>query len=180
MKNHAVEASKFLSYLLRHHPEAANLQLDAQGWVEVDQLLRHVNATGRTWTLDFLREIVESNDKQRFRLSANGLRIRANQGHSLPVDLELQPQTPPLLLFHGTATRFLASIRVHGLLKRSRQHVHLSASRETAVAVGRRHGAPVVLEVDTAAMLTDGHLFYLAENQVWLTDHVPFHFVRET
>ena len=179
MRKDAARASKFLSLLLRHQPEAANLQLDEQGWVDVDELLQKVNATGRSWSLEFLQEIVETNDKQRFRFSDDGNRIRANQGHSRQVDLRLDPQTPPPTLFHGTATRSLNAIRSEGLTKQSRQHVHLSASRETAVSVGSRHGTPVVLEIETSRMIAAGYVFFLSENQVWLTDHVPAEFIRE-
>ncbi|MEZ4617799.1 MAG: RNA 2'-phosphotransferase [Caldilineaceae bacterium] len=117
------------------------------------------------------------NNKQCFRFNDDGTRIRANQGHSIAVELNLRPQVPPARLFHGTATRFLDAIQREGLQRQSRQHVHLSADEKTAHKVGQRHGKPVILTVDAAAMHADGHLFYLSDNGVWLTDHVPVHYL---
>lgn len=168
-----LRSSKFLSLVLRHEPARAGLTLDAAGWVTVDALLRGCAAAGRPLTRDQLETLVSESDKQRFALSPDGQRIRANQGHSVEVALDYAAQTPPALLYHGTATRFLPSIREHGLLKGDRHHVHLSADVETAVKVGQRHGNPVVLHVAAAAMSAAGHEFFLSANGVWLTDRVP-------
>lgn len=172
-----VRASKFLSLVLRHEPQRIGLTLDSAGWVAVDELLAAVNRAGVPLTHAMLQRVVDENDKQRFRFSDDGLRIRASQGHSVAVALELSPTTPPDLLYHGTATRFLASIRQQGLLPQSRQQVHLSAEHDTAVNVGQRHGKPVVLTVKSGDMHGDGYLFYQADNGVWLTDQVPPHYL---
>jgi putative RNA 2'-phosphotransferase len=168
-----VRASKLLSLVLRHEPQHIGITLDSAGWVAVDELLAAVNQAGIPLTRALLQRVVDENDKQRFRFSDDGLRIRASQGHSVEVELALPPKTPPELLYHGTATRFLDSIRQQGLLAQSRQQVHLSADHDTAVNVGQRHGKPVVLTVKSGAMHSTGHLFYQADNGVWLTDHVP-------
>lgn len=168
-----VGLSKFLSYVLRHRPDEIGLELDAGGWASVDELLERAADHGRAISRDALEAVVASNDKRRFRLSDDGRRIRASQGHSIPVDLGLEPREPPATLFHGTAARFLDAIRVEGLRPAARHHVHLSTDPETARAVGARHGSPVILLVDGAAMQRDGHVFFRSENGVWLTDHVP-------
>lgn len=173
MNPHLIKTSKFLSLVLRHEPERIGLVLDTQGWASVEELLFRANEHGVSLSRDVLDEIVATNEKRRFALSADGLRIRASQGHSIEVDLALAPQTPPNLLFHGTAGRFLDSIRRDGLLKMSRQHVHLSADEATAIQVGQRHGKPVVLQIDAARMAANGIIFYLSANQVWLVDAVP-------
>lgn len=165
--------SKFLSLVLRHSPETIGIELDPQGWAEVDDLIARASAHGKPYTRELIAQIVATSDKQRFRLSDDGQRIRANQGHSIAVDLALAPVTPPDELFHGTATRFLASIREQGLLKQARQHVHLSSDEATAIKVGKRHGQVIVLRVSAGALHRAGHLFYRSENGVWLTDHVP-------
>lgn len=165
--------SKTLSYVLRHKPEAFGLALDAEGWVSVADLLGALQARQHQVTPAQLYEVVATNDKQRFSLSAAGTKIRANQGHSIAVDLQLTAATPPELLYHGTATRFLDSIRKDGLRSGSRQHVHLSADAETAEAVGRRHGKPVVLTVQAGQLHRAGGLFYLSANGVWLAEAVP-------
>jgi putative RNA 2'-phosphotransferase len=168
-----VRQSKFLSLVLRHDPARIGLRLDEAGWADVDELLARAGEAGMPLTWASLREVVEQNDKQRFAFSPDGRRIRANQGHSLPVDLQLAPVSPPERLFHGTATRFLAAIREQGLTAQRRQHVHLSADPATAVAVGRRHGAPVVLTIEAGRMAVDGYRFVRSANWVWLTDVVP-------
>jgi len=173
MSKELVRVSKLLSLVLRHEPQRIGIMLDSAGWVAVDELLAAVNRAGWSVTRAQLQQVVAENDKQRFRFSDDGLRIRANQGHSVEVALELSPKTPPDLLYHGTATRFLTSIRQQGLLAQSRQQVHLSADQETAVKVGQRHGKPVVLMVSSGLMHRDGYHFYQADNGVWLTDHVP-------
>lgn len=169
--------SKFLSLILRHQPEAIGLSLDAEGWADVSELIELTNKHGRQLDLDLLKELVETNSKKRFSFSGDLSKIRANQGHSVSVDLGLRPATPPDVLYHGTATRFLESIREHGLRPGSRQHVHLSKDVETAVSVGKRHGKPVVLIIDAKEMHDAGHEFYLSENGVWLTKSVPTSFI---
>ncbi len=164
--------SKFLSLVLRHDPASIGLALDGQGWAPVAELLARAPASLGLGHDDLLR-ITAQSDKQRFALSADGARIRANQGHSVPVDLALAPRLPPGRLYHGTATRFLDAILREGLVKGARHHVHLSASIETASSVGRRHGALVLLVVDSAAMHAQGHAFFLSDNGVWLVDAVP-------
>ena len=169
--------SKFLSLVLRHAPETIDLVLDAQGWAETDELIAKAAAHGKRYTRESIARIVAESDKQRFRLSDDGQRIRANQGHSVEIDLALPSVIPPEVLYHGTATRFLEAIMREGLLKQKRQHVHLSVSLETAIKVGSRHGRPVVLVVNALAMHAAGYVFYLADNGVWLTDHVPKEFL---
>ena len=170
--------SKFLSLVLRHKPEAAGVTLDSEGWVDVDKLLAGVAQAGRGLTRDELRTLVEKNDKQRFSFSPDGKRIRANQGHSLEVDLRLVAQTPPGELFHGTLAGNLPSIEKTGLEKRSRQHVHLSETVATAHMVAtRRTGHGLVLRIDAAAMAANNHVFYRSANGVWLTDRVPREYI---
>lgn len=178
MNTHLVSTSKFLSLVLRHRPDKIGLSLDPQGWADVEELLRRSAASGRTLTRAVLEEVVRSNDKQRFVFSEDGCRIRANQGHSVAVDLGSTPTEPPPVLFHGTATRFLASIQSQGLLPGRRQHVHLSADAATAGKVGQRHGNPVVLRIDAARMHAAGYAFFRAENGVWLTGPVPADFLE--
>lgn len=170
------KTSKFLSLVLRHEPEKIGLQLDQQGWAAIDELLSKANPH-LPLTHALLHQIVSTSDKQRFAISEDGLRIRANQGHSVQVELDLPPQTPPELLYHGTATRFLDSIRQQGLLRGERHHVHLSAQIDTALTVGKRHGQPVILTIKAAQMQQAGHVFFCSQNSVWLTDHVPVEFL---
>ncbi|TDE35444.1 RNA 2'-phosphotransferase [Antarcticimicrobium sediminis] len=165
--------SKFLSRVLRHEPDLIGLTLGPGGWVQVDELLRGMKRAGHRLSPDALRQIVTDNDKQRFTLSDDGRRIRAAQGHSIAVDLDLTPIEPPATLFHGTARDNLDAIFASGLNPGRRQHVHLSPDEETAVKVGSRHGRPVVLRVNTAAMHVNGLLFWRADNGVWLTAAVP-------
>lgn len=168
-----VPDSRFLSLVLRHRPETIGLVLDREGWADVGELLRLAAAKGRRIGRDRLDRIVADNSKKRFALSPDGLRIRAVQGHSVEVDLGLPAVQPPAILFHGTADRFVESIRRTGLEKRSRRHVHLSADEATAVTVGRRHGKPVVLRVRAGDMAAAGYVFHRSENGVWLTESVP-------
>lgn len=165
--------SKFLSLVLRHKPEEIGLALDANGWAPIEELIARANARGTPLTRLLIETIVADSDKQRFAISADGAKIRANQGHSVEISLGLAPQTPPEQLFHGTATRFIESIRAGGLHAAARQHVHLSSDLATAEKVGSRHGQPVVLVVESGQMAREGHLFYQSENGVWLTDSVP-------
>lgn len=165
--------SKFLSLVLRHDPGAIGVILDAQGWTDIAALLDKAAVAGMPIArVDFDR-VVSLNDKRRFTLSEDGLRIRAAQGHSIDVELALTPVASPPPLYHGTATRFLEAILREGLTPQSRRHVHLSADVETARTVGRRHGRPVVLRIDVAAAIARGLPFYLADNGVWLTTNVP-------
>ena len=164
--------SKYMSYVLRHKPEAGGLTLDENGWADVDQLVRAVDQKHPPCSREIIEQIVAADSKQRYSFNEDGTKIRANQGHSIRVDLGLEPTTPPDVLYHGTATRFMRSIKKEGLRKMRRSHVHLSASIDTAVAVGKRHGVPIVLKIDALRMHTDGNQFFRSENGVWLTDHV--------
>ena len=165
--------SKFLSLVLRHKPEIIGLALDRAGWVAIDQLVQHANARGMQLSSSLVLEVVATSDKKRFAISDDGLRIRASQGHSLDIELGLDEVDPPAELLHGTASRFLASIQREGLMKGSRQHVHLSDDQGVASAVGRRYGELVLLRIDAARMSADGHCFYRSANGVWLPDAVP-------
>jgi len=172
------DTSKFIAYVLRHAPESIGLRLDAQGWAGIDALVAGAVAAGRVLTAAEVAQVVDSGTKKRYELSADGLRIRALQGHSTPqVNRSFEPVEPPPILFHGTAKRFLESIRVRGLLPGSRQHVHLSADEATAVQVGQRHGKAHVLKVEAGRMQALGHVFHRAENGVWLTAAVPPEFL---
>ena len=170
--------SKFLSKHLRHEPEAIGLTLEVGGWIAVTALLDGCKRAGLPVTRADLDEVVSTNAKQRFAFDETGTRIRANQGHSVEIDLQLEPSKPPDILFHGTSDRFLPGILTDGLKKMDRHHVHLSADVGTAVAVGTRHGKPVVLTVDAAGMARAGHVFYVSANGVWLTDSVPLPFLQ--
>jgi len=172
-----VKTSKFLSLVLRHKPEEIGLILDANGWADVDELIRLVNQHGRKLDRLLLERVVADNDKKRFAFSDDGTRIRASQGHSVEVDLALPPSEPLELLYHGTASRFVESIRAEGLHSASRQHVHLSLDIVTATKVGQRHGKAVILTVRAKEMRSAGHLFYLSANGVWLTEQVPVEFI---
>lgn len=169
--------SKFLSFVLRHEPGAVGIELDSGGWVDVDVLLRACAAQGRPLSRTELDEVVATNPKQRFSLSDDRRRLRANQGHSTAVNLGYAPTEPPEVLFHGTVARLLLSIRSQGLLRMGRHHVHLSPDEATARAVGSRRGTPVVLRIDARAMHKAGHVFFRAPNDVWLTDMVPSSFI---
>jgi putative RNA 2'-phosphotransferase len=158
---------------MRHRPDKIGLTLDAQGWADVDELLVKMQQRGTQLTRPLLNEIVAQDDKQRYAFNADGTRIRANQGHSIKIDLRLEPLTPPEYLYHGTATRFLASIQQHGLLRGKRDYVHLSSDKETARKVGARHGEAVVLVVNAGEMHAAGLRFHRSANGVWLIDHVP-------
>ena len=161
--------SKYLSYLLRHNPKDANLNMDKNGWVSVSELIENTNGK---FSMNILEEIVSTDSKSRYSFNDDKTKIRANQGHSINVDVELEEGIPEGNLFHGTAIRFFDSIMIEGILSRSRQYVHLSDNYDTALDVGLRHGDAVVLEIDVQRMIKDGIKFYLSKNGVWLTNYV--------
>jgi putative RNA 2'-phosphotransferase len=171
-KDTIVATSKLLSYVLRHRPDSLGLALDEHGWAVVDELLARLAQHGKPVDRNLLERTVAQNDKQRFAFNEDRTRIRASQGHSVPVDLQLRETEPPAVLYHGTATRFLKSILASGLRAGARHHVHLSADVRTATRVGARHGFPAVLTVDAARMYADGIAFYQSDNGVWLTAEV--------
>jgi putative RNA 2'-phosphotransferase len=171
--------SRRLSYVLRHAPESIGLTLDVAGWAEVEELLQGLADAGVPLSRAELERLVASSDKQRFALNASGTRIRASQGHSVPVDLGLEEAAPPQELFHGTVERFLPAIRVGGLTRQARHHVHLSPDVRTARSVGARRGVPRVLLVAAQRMVAEGHRFYLSANGVWLTEGVPYRYLTE-
>lgn len=176
MKKHLLRSSKFLSLVLRHDPAAIGLQLDPRGWAEVDDLLAKLAAAGHPLSPEELGEIVATNEKKRFVIE--GGRIRAQQGHSIDIELGLEPVVPPEVLFHGSAESNRASILQNGLHAAARQHVHLSHEADTARQVGSRHGRPMIFLVASGAMHSAGHAFYLSGNGVWLCDRVPPEFIR--
>lgn len=178
MQNRAIKISKFLSLVLRHQPEKIGITLDQAGWVLVAELLDACNRHGFSITEEELEGVVRTSDKQRFAFSDDQRMIRANQGHSVAVRLDYQPLTPPEVLYHGTAERFLDSIKAQGLLKGKRHHVHLSSDEATAIKVGSRHGKPVVLLIESLRMHKDGLVFYQSENGVWLTEHIPPAYIK--
>jgi putative RNA 2'-phosphotransferase len=173
MDKRLVTVSKYLAKYLRHAPHELGLTLQPGGWVPVDELLDAARAHGFLVSYDKLVECVETNDKQRFSFDVSGEMVRANQGHSVEVDLRLGGREPPETLYHGTVERFLPSILEGGFVRGKRHHVHLSKDVETARRVGLRRGKPVILTVDTGRMHRDGHTFYFSANGVWLTDAVP-------
>lgn len=178
----SLEISKFLSFVLRHQPESIGLVLDGEGWADIESLIAGAAKAGRPLDHATIAQVVATSDKKRFALSLDGWRIRAVQGHSTEtVAISFAEKTPPdiLYLYHGTATRFLESIRVQGLLPGKRHHVHLSADAETAIKVGQRHRKPAVLVIAAAEMRRQGHQFFQAENGVWLTATVPAQFLSE-
>lgn len=171
--------SKFISLILRHDPAAAGITLDPQGWAKIDLMLEGMAARGSAITYDDLMDIVDTDEKQRYVISADGESIRANQGHSIKVDLELSPTAPPDVLYHGTPKKFVEQIRASGLKKMARQYVHLSPDLATATRVGQRRGQPHLLKIDAAAMHRDGFLFYCSANGVWLCDAVPAQYLSD-
>ncbi len=174
-----VRLSKSMSKALRHRPDRLGLELDSGGWVDVSALVAALSTEGRPVSRAMVDEVVRRNDKKRFSYDATGTRIRANQGHSVAVDLGLAPTEPPAVLYHGTVARSLPAIRGEGLRPMQRHHVHLSADEETGNRVGARRGAPVVLVVDAASMAADGHLFWRSDNGVWLAESVPPRYLIE-
>ena len=178
MNKRQVTVSKFLSKYLRHEPKKLGLTLEPGGWVAVDELLAGAAGQGFHFSREELQQVVAENDKQRFSFDDSGTKIRANQGHSTEVDLQLQEADPPAELFHGTVGKFLDAILAEGLKKMNRHDVHLSKDIETATKVGQRRGKPIILVIDSARMAADGYKFRLSENGVWLTDHVPPRYIR--
>ncbi len=172
------ETSKFISFVLRHQPQAIGLTLDSDGWANIDALISGAARDGRHLSRELIENVVTSSDKKRFTISADGHCIRAVQGHSTKsVDLQFEQKQPPQTLYHGTATRFLDSIHEQGLIPGQRHQVHLSDEIATASAVGQRYGTPVVLKVAAKQMEEQGFKFYQAENGVWLTEQVPARFL---
>ena len=178
-KERTTRISKFLSLVLRHDPTAAGVTLDAEGWADLDELLAGAARNDFHFTLAELEEVVRTSDKQRFALDLEAKRIRANQGHSVSVDLGLTPEAPPPVLYHGTVERFLQSIMATGLEKRSRQHVHLSPDVVTATRVGSRRGQPIILQIDATSMHSAGFVFFRSANGVWLTEQVPPEYISK-
>lgn len=174
------DISKFLSYVLRHHPEAIGLSLDKEGWTSISNLILYSVKEGYILDDNLIRNIVDDSDKKRFTISDDGLRIRAAQGHSTQqVNIAYTEKKPPDILYHGTATHFISSIREQGLIPLSRQYVHLSPDEDTAIQVGQRHGKPIVLKIKALNMYEQGFKFFQADNGVWLTDTVPYCFIQE-
>lgn len=177
-ENELKRISKFLSYLLRHHPDAIGITLDGNGWTDVAMLIEKMQANGHAVDFALLKEVVATNSKQRFAFSDDFTKIRANQGHSITINLDYEAQEPPAVLYHGTSEHTLPAILQEGLHKRDRHHVHLSGDVQTAKAVGQRHGKPVVLVIDARQMHEDGYLFFQSANGVWLTEHVPIQYLQ--
>jgi putative RNA 2'-phosphotransferase len=174
----ATRASKLLSYVLRHRPDSIGISLDKQGWASVSELLAKSAAAGTAITFNELKQIVAQNDKRRFVLSDDATRIRAAQGHSIEVDLELTVKAPPPVLYHGTVGKFMADIRKWGLRPMTRHDVHLSADKDTATRVASRRGKPVILVVETYPMVRDSYQFRVSDNGVWLIPEVPPKYIK--
>lgn len=172
------DTSKFLSLVLRHSPEKINLQLDENGWALVNELIIQCNKFHKAINHELLNYVVKTNDKKRFAFNEDKSKIRASQGHSISIDLDIEQVQPPEFLYHGTVDKFVEVIKKEGLKKMSRQHVHLSQDKETAIKVGSRRGKPIILIVKAKKMYQDGFLFYLSENNVWLTNEVPTNYIE--
>ncbi len=174
------KTSKFIALILRHKPETIGITLDEHGWANVQELIDGINATGKhQLNMELLEEIVRLDEKQRYSFNEDRSLIRANQGHSIPVDVELKETLPPKVLYHGTGEKYVPSIDEQGLIPKSRLYVHMSADKETAKTVGSRHGRPVIYEIDCKSMSEDGYRFYLSENHVWLTKAVPAKYLKK-
>lgn len=172
------DVGRYIALILRHKPEAIKIELDSHGWANVEKLIKGVSKT-HPLTMEMLEKIVEVDDKQRFSFNKDKTLIRANQGHSISVDVELQETVPPKVLYHGTGEKYVASIDQSGLLPKSRLYVHLSETVETATKVGTRHGKPVIYMVNSDKMTVDGFKFYLSVNGVWLTKRVPIEYLEK-
>ena len=174
-----IKLSKFISLILRHKPEIINLKLDSKGYVYTDLLINNINENS-DYEIDFeiLKQIVDTDDKQRYSFNEDYTKIRANQGHSINVDVGLEVKQPPDILYHGTSSNYIYSIIKNGINSKSRMYVHLSKDIKTAISVGKRHGKPVVLEINAKRMYKDGIKFYLSKNNVWLTKYVPSKYIK--
>lgn len=170
---------KFLSLVLRHEPSKIGIQLDENGWADVEELISKCAHKRVYFTKEELEEIVLTNDKKRYSFNQDKTLIRANQGHSINISLDLSPVAPPEYLYHGTADRFYTSIMKDGIIKQTRQHVHLSKDKETATKVGSRHGRPIILTIRAGQMHQDGILFYCSDNGVWLTDYIDPKYISQ-
>ncbi len=179
MSKNEIKSSKFLSLVLRHQPETIGIELDQNGWVDINELIEKANNNGIKLDREMLNHIVATNSKKRFAFNDTLDKIRASQGHSIEVELGYTNQKPPKILYHGTAENLVESILNMGLEKRSRQHVHLSSDIETALKVGQRHGKPFVFEVFAEQMYDDKFQFFVSENGVWLTDNVPKEYLKQ-
>ena len=174
------KTSKFISLILRHQPEAIGITLDEHGWADVQELIDGINRSdGHTLDMELLEEIVRTDEKQRYSFNEDRILIRANQGHSIPVDVELEEKIPPEILWHGTGEKYVSSIDEQGLIPKSRLYVHLSSDMETARKVGSRHGKPVIYEINFHRMTEDGYRFFLSANHVWLTKEVPVRYLKK-
>ena len=170
--------SRYLSYILRHHPEAVGISLDEHGWANVEALIEGISEKKKGFDREILEEIVRTDEKQRYSFSEDGTRIRANQGHSVLVDVNLEQKDPPEYLWHGTAEKSVSSIQKKGLLPMSRLYVHLSKNAKEAEKVGARHGKPVVYRIKSGKMAEDGYCFYQSANKVWQTKMVPIEYLE--
>lgn len=180
-RNGLRSTSKYISLILRHKPEAIGISLDEHGWADVQELISGINRSGgHSLSMESLEEIVRTDEKQRYSFNEDHTLIRANQGHSVPVDVELEEKTPPDILWHGTAEKYTSSIESQGLIPKSRLYVHLSSDQETAKKVGSRHGKPVIYEIDCRRMAEDGFRFFLSANKVWLTKEVPVKYLKKS
>lgn len=178
MKYDIVNLSKFLSLILRHLPEKINIKLDENGWANVEELIKKIRANGQYIDMEILEKVVQENDKKRFAFNEDKTKIRANQGHTIKVDVELKKMLPPQILYHGTKKAFLSSILAEGLKKGKRLYVHLSKDVKTAkIVADRRMGENVLLKIDAEKMSNDGFEFYLSENEVWLCEYVPTKYI---
>lgn len=175
-----IKLGKFISLILRHQPEIIDIELDEKGWANVDELINGIKRKGYNINIEILNNIVANNNKQRFAFNDDKTKIRANQGHSIDVDVELEELVPPDILYHGTSSRFKASIMQEGIKKQGRNYVHLSQDEDTAIMVGKRHGSPFIFRVNARQMHMDGIKFYQSKNKVWLTEYIdPKYFINE-
>ncbi len=172
------DISKFISLILRHKPETIGISLDEHGWANVDELIEGISKTN-DFNMEMLEEIVRTDNKQRYSFNDDKTLIRANQGHSIPVDVELDEVKPPETLWHGTGEKYVISIDEQGLIPKSRLYVHLSQDEETAINVGKRHGKPVLYKIKAEEMYNDGYRFFRSQNGVWLTKEVPIKYMEK-
>lgn len=178
-KKYITKLSKFLSLVLRHKPDTIGIELDVNGWTDVNVLLEKMNSNGKPIDFKTLEVVLETNNKKRFSFNEDKTLIRANQGHSIEIDLGYISKTPPEKLYHGTCDKYVDSILEKGIHKMNRHHVHLSKDMETALSVGQRHGKPVIFEILAEEMAKEGFTFYESKNGVWLCDEIPVHFIRK-